>query len=88
MKLIPTILLDYVPPLADAVSQDCVPRDFEYTMVTAYLPKGIRVVRSQQDKIAALKFNEFNLGDHKNHSMLIPYKYLTKMKGKNSKIIP
>jgi hypothetical protein len=35
-----------------------------------------------------LNFNEFNLGDHKNHSMLTPYKYLTKTKGKNSKIIP
>jgi hypothetical protein len=86
--LIPTIFPDYIPPLAGAVSRDSVPRDFEYTMVTAYLPKGIRVVRAQQDKIAALKFNEFNLRDHKNHSMLTPYKYLTKMKGKNSKIIP
>jgi hypothetical protein len=88
VKLIPTILPDYIPPLAGAVSRDSVPRDFEYTMVTAYLPKGIRVVRAQQDKIAALKFNDFNLGDRKNHSMLTPYKYLTRMKGKNSKIIP
>jgi hypothetical protein len=45
-------------------------------------------VRAQQDKIAALKFSDFNLGDRKNYSMLAPYKYLTKMKGKNSKIIP
>jgi hypothetical protein len=88
VKLIPTILPDYIPPLADAVSRDSVPRDFEYTMVTAYLPKGIRTVRAQQDKIAALKFNDFNLRDRKNHSMLAPYKYLTKTKGKNSKIIP
>jgi hypothetical protein len=51
-KLIPTILPDYIPPLAGAVSRDSVPRDFEYTMVTAYLPKGIRAVRAQQDKIA------------------------------------
>jgi hypothetical protein len=35
-----------------------------------------------------LKFNDFNLGDRKNHSMLAPYKYLTRTKGKNSKIIP
>jgi hypothetical protein len=57
-------------------------------MITAYLPKGIHAVRAQQDKIAALKFSDFNLGDCKNYSMLTPYKYLTKMKGKNSKIIP
>jgi hypothetical protein len=57
-------------------------------MVTAYLPKGIHVVRSQQDKITTLKFNDFNLRDHKNHSMLTLYKYSTKMKGKNLKIIP
>ena len=42
----------------------------------------------QQDKIATLKFNDFNLGDRKNYSMLSPYKYLTRKKGKNSKIIP
>ena len=35
-----------------------------------------------------LKFNDFNLGDHKNHSILSPYKDLNRMKGKNSKIIP
>jgi hypothetical protein len=87
-KLIPTIFPDYIPPLAGAVSRDSVPRDFEYTMVTAYLPKGIRAVRVQQDKITTLKFSDFNLGDRKNYSMLAPYKYLTRMKGKNSKIIP
>jgi hypothetical protein len=88
VKLIPTILPDYIPPLADTVSRDSVSRDFEYTMVTAYLSKGIRAVRAQQDKIAALKFSDFNLGDRKNYSMLAPYKYLTRTKGKNSKIIP
>jgi hypothetical protein len=87
-KLIPTILPNYIPPLADAVSRDSVPRDFEYTMVTAYLPKGIHTVRVQQDNVTMLKFNEFNLGDYKNHIMLTPYKYLTRTKGKNSKIIP
>jgi hypothetical protein len=35
-----------------------------------------------------LKINEFNLGDHKNHGMITPHKYLTRTKGKNSKIIP
>ena len=57
-------------------------------MVTVYLPKGIHTVRVQQEKIATLRFNDFNLGDHKNYSMLSLYKYLTRMKGKNSKIIP
>jgi hypothetical protein len=46
-KLIPTILPDYILPLANTVSHDSVPRDFDYTMVIAYLPKGIRVVRVQ-----------------------------------------
>jgi hypothetical protein len=87
-KLILTILPNYIRPLAGVVSRDSVPRDFDYTMVTAYLLKGIHVVRTQKDKIATLKFNDFNLGDHKNHSMLSPYKYLTRTKGKNSKIIP
>jgi hypothetical protein len=64
-KLIPSILSDYIPPLVGAVSRDSVPREFEYTMVTAYLPKGIRTVRAQQDKITALKFSDFNLGDRK-----------------------
>jgi hypothetical protein len=87
-KLILTILPDYIPPLAGVVSRDSVPRDFDYTLVTAYLPKGIRAVRTQQDKIVTLKFSDFNLGDRKNHSMLAPHRYLTRMKGKNSRIIP
>jgi hypothetical protein len=57
-------------------------------MITAYLLKGICVVRAQQDKITTLKFSDFNLKDRKNYSMLSPYKYLTKKKGKNSKITP
>jgi hypothetical protein len=32
--------------------------------------------------------NDFNLGDRKNHNMLAPHRYLTRMKGKKSKIIP
>jgi hypothetical protein len=60
-----------------------VQRDFEYTMVTEYFSKGIHAVQAQQDKIATLKFNDFNLGDRKNHSMLSLYKYLTRTKGKN-----
>ena len=87
-KLIPTILPNYILPLASAVSHDSVPRDIDYTMVTAYLPKGIHIVRAQQDKIAVLKFSDFNLGDRKNYSMLTLYKYPTKTNGTNSKIIP
>jgi hypothetical protein len=87
-KLILSIFPSYIPPLADAVSRDIVPRDFEYTMITAYLPKGIRAVHAHQDKIAALKSSDFNLGDCKNYSTLAPFKYLIKTKGKNSKIIP
>jgi hypothetical protein len=82
-KLILTILPDYILPLAGVVSRDSVSRDFEYTMVTVYLPKGIWVVRAQQDKITALEFSDFNLGDCNNHSTLTPYKYLTRTKGKN-----
>jgi hypothetical protein len=88
VKLILTILLDYILPFASAMSCDSVPRYFDYTMVTTCLPKGIRIVRAQQDKITTLKFREFNLGDRKNHSMLTLYKHLTRMKGNNSKIIP
>jgi hypothetical protein len=62
--------------------------DFEYDLVTAYLPKGVRAVRTDQDKIAALKFRDFNLGDRKSYNMLTPHKYITNMKGNNSKIIP
>jgi hypothetical protein len=45
-------------------------------------------VPTEQNKITTLKFNEFNLGDRKIYGMLAPYKYLTRTKGKNSKIIP
>jgi hypothetical protein len=62
--------------------------DFDYTLVTAYLPKGIRAVRTQLDKIMTLKFSDFNLWDHKNHIMLTHHRYLTRMKGTNSRIIP
>jgi hypothetical protein len=43
-KLISTILPTYIPPLSDEVNRDSVPKYFEYTLVTAYLPKGICVV--------------------------------------------
>jgi hypothetical protein len=44
-KLIPSIMPNYIPPLVDMVSHDSVPRDFDYTLTTAYLPKGIHVVK-------------------------------------------
>jgi hypothetical protein len=87
-KLIPTIFPNYILALDGTMNCDNVPRYFGYTMVTAYLPKGIRVVRADHDKITALKFNDFNLEDRKIYGMLSPYNYLTRMKGKNSKIIP
>jgi hypothetical protein len=65
-----------------------VPRDFEYALIIVYLPKGICAVRANQEKIATLKFSDFNLNDRKVYNMLTPHKYLTRTKGKNSKIIP
>jgi hypothetical protein len=44
VKLILTILSDYILPLASVVSKDSVPRDIEYTMVTTYLLKRICIV--------------------------------------------
>jgi hypothetical protein len=77
-------LPNYIPPLAGAVSRDSVPRDFEYTLITAYLPKGIRAV----GLIPALKINDFNLGDKKNYAMLAPHRYLAKTTRKKPKIVP
>jgi hypothetical protein len=79
---------DYIPPLAGAVSHDSFPRDFDYTLITVYLSKGIHVVGPQLGKVMMLKISDFNLGDHKNYGILTPHKYLTKKKGNNSKIIP
>jgi hypothetical protein len=87
-KLIPSILPNYIPPLVGAVICDSVPRDFEYTLIIVYLPKGIHAVGPQLGQITMLNINDFNLGDHKNHGILIPHKYLTRTKGKKSKIIP
>jgi hypothetical protein len=87
-NLIPTMLPNYILPMAGVVNRDSVPCDFEYTIITAYLSKGICVVRTDRDKIATLRFIKFNLGYHNIYGMLTPYKYLTRTKGKNSKIIP
>jgi hypothetical protein len=87
-KLVPSILPTYIPPLSGAINRDSVPRDFEYTLFTAYLLKGVRAFHLDHDKVTTLKFSDFNLGDRKVYSMVAPYKYLTRTKGKNLKIIP
>jgi hypothetical protein len=87
-KLVPSMLPTYIPPLSGAINRDSVPRDFEYTLVMMYLSKGVCTIYIDHDKITTLKFSDFNLGDHKVYNTLSPYKYLTKTKGKNSKIIP
>jgi hypothetical protein len=61
--MIPSILPRYIPPLSGIVNQDTIPRDFDYALVTAYLLKGVYIVRDDQDKLTALKFSDFNLGD-------------------------
>jgi hypothetical protein len=88
VNLIPYILPDYIPPLASVVIHDSVPRNFDYTLITAYLPKGIRVVELQLVQIMTLKISDFNLGDHKNYGILAPHKYLTNTKGMKLNIIP
>jgi hypothetical protein len=73
-KLVPSILPTYIPPLSGAINRDSVPRDFEYTLFMAYLPKGVHAVRTDHDKITALNFSDFNLGDSKVYITLAPYK--------------
>jgi hypothetical protein len=70
------------------VNCDSLPDDFEYNVITAYLLKGIRAVQTDQDKITALKFSDFNLRECNIYGMLTPYKYLTITKGNNLNIIP
>jgi hypothetical protein len=88
VKLIPYIVLDYIPPLAGTVSRDSVLRDLDYTLIISYLSKGIHTIGPKLGKIMTLKISDFNLGDHKNHGILSPHKYLTRTKGKKSNIIP
>jgi hypothetical protein len=80
-------LSNYIPPLADAVNRDNIPQDFEYTLITAYLPKGIRVVGPQLGHIPVLKNNDFNLRDKKKYAMLAPHRYLMKTTGKKLRIV-
>jgi hypothetical protein len=44
VKQILSVLPDYIPPLAGVVSHDSVLHDLKYTLITAYLPKGIRAI--------------------------------------------
>jgi hypothetical protein len=85
-KLIPCLLPTYLPPLSGAINHDSLPRDFEYTLITAYLSKGVHTVSVDQYKLAA--FSDFNLRDRKVYNMLSPHKYLTETKGKNYNIVP
>jgi len=45
-KLILRILPVYIPPLSGNINHDSVPKDFEYTLITVYLSKGVRAVRA------------------------------------------
>jgi hypothetical protein len=66
-KLIPHILSVYIPPLSSKINHDNVPRDFEYTLITVYLLKGVHAVHVDHDKLTTLKFNDFNLRDRKTY---------------------
>ena len=87
VKQILSFFPDYIPPLASTVNRDSIPHDFEYTLITTYIPKEIRVVGPQLGQILALKNNDFNLGDRKNYAMLALHRYLMKMTGKKSHIV-
>jgi hypothetical protein len=50
-NLVPSILPAYIPPLIGEINRDSVPRDFEYTLVTTYLPKGVHTYHTNQDKV-------------------------------------
>lgn len=86
-KQILLVLPDYIPPLDGAVKHDGIPRDFEYTLIITYIPKGICIVGPQLGHILALKNNDFNLKYRKNYTMLTPHRYLMKMTRKKSCIV-
>ena len=46
VKQIPSILLDYIPPLAGVINHGNILREFEYTLIIMYISKGICVVGS------------------------------------------
>jgi hypothetical protein len=74
----PLILPNYIPHLDGTVNRDNIPWDFDYTLITVYILKGIHVEGSQLGKSPALKNNDFKLGDRKNYAMLMPHRYLMK----------
>jgi hypothetical protein len=86
-KQISLVLTEYIPSLAGAINHDSIPCDFEYTLITAYIPKGIHIVGPQLGHIPALKNNDFNLDDRKNYAMLTPHRYLMKTSGKKPCIV-
>jgi hypothetical protein len=86
-KQIPSVLPKYILPLASVVNRDSIPCEFEYTLITAYIPKGIRVVGPPLGHIPSLKNNNFNLRDRKNYAMLASHRYLMKTTGKKLCIV-
>jgi hypothetical protein len=86
-KKISSILPDYIPPLVGMVNRDNIPHEYEYTLTTTYIPKGIHVVGSQLGKIPLLKNNDFNLNDIINYAMLEPHRYLTNKTGKKPRLV-
>jgi len=87
-KQISSVFPDYITPLASTVSHDSVPRDIEYTLITAYLTKRVRAVGPQLGLIPSLKISDFNLRLRKNYAMLALHQYLKKTTGKKPKIVP
>jgi len=73
--------------LVGAVNRDNIPWDLEYTLIIAYILKGIHVEGSQLGQIPALKNSDFNLGDRKNYAMLTPHRYLMKKTRKKPCIV-
>jgi hypothetical protein len=86
-KQISSILPDYIPNLAGPINCDNIPWDFEYTLITAYILKGISLVGSHLGHIQLLKNNDFNLGDRKNYVMLTHHRYLTNTTGKKPRLV-
>jgi hypothetical protein len=90
MANVKKIVLDlpyFILPLVGIVGCDNISRDFEYTLITTYILKGICIVGPQLGQIPALKNNEFNFRDRRNYVMLAPHWYLMKTTRKNLCIV-
>jgi hypothetical protein len=87
-KQISSVLPDYILPFTGAVNRNNALHDFEYTLINAYILKGIHAVRPQLGLIPALKISDFNLGYQKNYVMLVPHRYFMKTTGNQSNIVP